>query len=65
MWKCLEKRRKVRIFRHIRNMNKLNINKKTNNMNKDIIAKYTFGTMAATLLLMNVYAFGVIIFNLI
>jgi len=46
-------------------MNKLNINKKTNNMNKDIIAKYTFGTMAATLLLMNVYAFGVIIFNLI
>ena len=64
MQKCLEKRRKVRIFRHIRNMNKLiNINKKINNMNQDTIAKYTFGTMAATLLIMNIAAFGVIIVN--
>ena len=66
MQKCLEKRRKVRIFRHIRNMNKLiNINKKTNNMNQDTIAKYTFGTMAITLFVMNIAAFGVIIVNAI
>ena len=52
----LEKRRRVRIFRHIRNMNKLiNINKKINNMNNtDLVVKYTFGTMAATLLIMNI-----------
>jgi len=49
---------------HIRNMNNyININKKINNMNQDTIAKYTFGTMAATLLIMNVCAFGVIIVN--
>ena len=64
MQKCLEKRRKVRIFRHIRNMNKLiNINKKINNMNTELVVKYTFGTMAATLLVMNIAAFGVIIVN--
>ena len=45
-------------------MNKLiNINKKTNNMNQDTIAKYTFGTMAITLFVMNIAAFGVIIVN--
>jgi hypothetical protein len=60
----LEKRRRVRIFRHIRNMNKLiNINKKINNMNTELVVKYTFGTMAATLLVMNIAAFGVIIVN--
>ena len=32
-------------------------------MNQDTIAKYTFGTMAATLLIMNIAAFGVIIVN--
>jgi hypothetical protein len=32
-------------------------------MNQDIIAKYTFGTMAIGLLVMNVAAFGVIIVN--
>jgi len=46
-------------------MNKLNINKKINNMNTDLVVKYTFGTVAATLLIMNVCAFGVIIFNAI
>jgi len=63
--KCLEKRRRVRIFRHIRNMNKLiNINKKTNNkMNTDIIVKYTFGTIATGLFIANICAFGVIIVN--
>jgi len=60
----LEKRSRVRIFMHIRNMNNyININKKINNMNQDTIVKYTFGTMAATLLVMNVCAFGVIIVN--
>ena len=32
-------------------------------MNRDIAIKYTFGTMAATLLIMNIAAFGVIIVN--
>ena len=50
---------------HIRNMNNyININKKINNMNNtDTLVKYTFGTMAATLLVMNIAAFGVIIVN--
>ena len=44
--------------------NNININKKINNMNNtDLVVKYTFGTMAATLLVMNVCAFGVIIVN--
>ena len=44
--------------------NYININKKTNNMNNtDLVVKYTFGTVAATLLVMNVAAFGVIIVN--
>ena len=44
--------------------NNININKKINNMNnKDLVVKYTFGTMAATLLVMNIAAFGVIIVN--
>ena len=62
----LEKRRRVRIFMHIRNMNNyININKKINNMNQDTIVKYTFGTMAATLLIMNIGAFGIVIVNAI
>ena len=50
---------------HIRNMNNyININKKINNMNNtELVVKYTFGTMAATLLVMNIAAFGVIIVN--
>ena len=64
MQKCLEKRRKVRIFRHIRNMNKLiNINKKINNMNTELVVKYTFGTLATGLFIANIAAFGVIIVN--
>ena len=60
----MEKQNTLRIFMHIRNMNNyININKKINNMNQDTIVKYTFGTMAATLLVMNVCAFGVIIVN--
>ena len=44
--------------------NNININKKINNMNNtDLVVKYTFGTMAATLLVMNIAAFGVIIVN--
>ena len=44
--------------------NYININKKINNMNNtDLVVKYTFGTMAATLLVMNIAAFGVIIVN--
>ena len=44
--------------------NYININKKiNNNMNTELIVKYTFGTMAATLFIMNVTAFGVIIIN--
>jgi uncharacterized membrane protein YcaP (DUF421 family) len=44
--------------------NNININKKINNMNNtDLVVKYTFGTMAATLLIMNIAAFGVIIIN--
>ena len=44
--------------------NNININKKINNMNNtDLVVKYTFGTVAATLLVMNVAAFGVIIVN--
>ena len=44
--------------------NNININKKINNMNNtELVVKYTFGTMAATLLIMNVAAFGVIIVN--
>jgi len=62
MQRYLEKRRRVRIFMYIRNINKIKTN---NNMNRDIAIKYTFGTVAATLLIMNVCAFGVIIFNAI
>jgi hypothetical protein len=44
--------------------NYININKKINNMNNtDTLVKYTFGTMAATLLVMNIAAFGIIIVN--
>ena len=44
--------------------NNININKKINNMNNtELVVKYTFGTMAATLLVMNIAAFGVIIVN--
>ena len=44
--------------------NNININNKINNMNNtDNLVKYTFGTMAATLLVMNIAAFGVIIVN--
>ena len=32
-------------------------------MNTELVVKYTFGTVAATLLVMNVAAFGVIIVN--
>ena len=40
------------------------INKKIKNMNNtDNLVKYTFGTMAIGLLVMNVCAFGVIIVN--
>ena len=47
-------------------MNKLNINKKTNNnMNTDLIVKYMFGTLATGLFIANVCAFGVIIVNMI
>jgi len=58
MRKCLEKRRKVRIFRHIRNMNKLiNINKKTNNkMNRDIIVKSVCCSIGFVQLSMIAYA---------
>jgi hypothetical protein len=61
----LEKQNTLRIFMHIRNMNNyININKKINNMNNtDTLVKYTFGTMAATLLVMNIAAFGIIIVN--
>ena len=50
---------------YLKNMNNnININKKINNMNNtDLVVKYTFGTVAATLLVMNVAAFGVIIVN--
>ena len=34
-------------------------------MNTDIIVKYTFGTLATGLLIMNMCAFGIIIFNAI
>ena len=44
--------------------NNININKKINNMNNtELVVKYTFGTMAATLLVMNIAAFGIIIVN--
>ena len=44
--------------------NNININKKIKDMNNtDLVVKYTFGTMAATLLIMNIAAFGVIIVN--
>ena len=40
------------------------INKKIKDMNNtDLVVKYTFGTMAIGLLVMNVCAFGVIIVN--
>ncbi len=32
-------------------------------MNQDTIAKYTFGTMAVGLLVMNIAAFGIIVYN--
>jgi len=57
MWKCLEKRRKVRIFRHIRNMNKnININKTNNKMNKDIIVKSVCCSIGFVQLSMIAYA---------
>ena len=44
--------------------NNININLKTNNnMNTDLIVKYTFGTLATGLFIANVCAFGVIIVN--
>ena len=48
-------------------MNKLiNINKKTNNnMNTDLIVKYTFGTLATGLFIANIGAFGIVIVNAI
>ena len=33
--------------------------------NTDLVVKYTFGTLAATLLIMNVCAFGIVIINAI
>ena len=46
--------------------NNININKKIKDMNNtDLVVKYTFGTMAATLLIMNIGAFGVVIVNAI
>jgi len=57
MRKCLEKRRKVRIFRHIRNMNKnININKTNNKMNKDIIVKSVCCSIGFVQLSMIAYA---------
>ena len=46
------------------NMNNYKTIKKIKDMNNtDLVVKYTFGTMAATLLIMNIAAFGVIIVN--
>ena len=46
--------------------NNININKKIKDMNNtDLVVKYTFGTLAATLLIMNVCAFGIVIINAI
>ena len=52
---------------YLKNMNNnININKKIKDMNNtDLVVKYTFGTMAATLLIMNIGAFGVVIVNAI
>ena len=45
-------------------MNNYKTIKKIKDMNNtDLVVKYTFGTMAATLLVMNIAAFGVIIVN--
>ncbi len=50
------------IFENMNNY--ININKKIKDMrNTDLVVKYTFGTMAIGLLVMNVCAFGVIIVN--
>ena len=49
---------------YLKNMNNYKTIKKIKDMNNtDLVVKYTFGTMAATLLIMNIAAFGVIIVN--
>ena len=49
---------------YLKNMNNYKTIKKIKDMNNtDLVVKYTFGTVAATLLVMNVAAFGVIIIN--
>ena len=47
---------------YIRNINKIKTN---NNMNTDIIVKYTFGTLSIICLSGITYAVGVVIINLI